>query len=318
MASLTRIAPMSIYLREDLRWLADRAPNPEFEGLSSPATQLLEILTARGAMFGTDLQAETRMLNDHLDDALGELVARGLITADGFSGLRSLVAEKPASSRRNNRGRAERIRVMRTPVGRWSIARREPAADETVAVSPSVASSKINTEWAWQLLRRWGIVFRDLLQNEDGAPAWFELLQVFRRLEARGEIRGGRFITGVAGEQFALTDTVQKLRQIRDEIQQTPLPEMVVINAADPLNLVGVLTKHDRVPRTASNRVAFINGVPVAAVRGGSSEILGNLKPDMGAEDQMTEVLKRLSQFSLLPAESVADSSTLMVAEERL
>ncbi len=301
MASLTRIAPMSIYLREDLRWLADRAPNPEFEGLSSPATQILEILTSRGAMFGTDLQAETRMLNDHLDDALGELVARGLITADGFSGLRSLVADKPTSSRRSNRGRAERIRLIRSPVGRWSIARRESVTDGTEVVSPSIASSEINTEWAWQLLRRWGIVFRDLLQNEDGAPAWFELLQVFRRLEARGEIRGGRFITGVAGEQFALTDTVQKLRQIRDEVPQTPQHELVVINAADPLNLVGVLTKHDRVPRTASNRVAFLNGVPVAAVRGGNTEVFETRLSGERAEDQMTEVLKRLSQFSLLP-----------------
>ena len=317
MASLTRIAPMSIYLREDLRWLADRAPNPEFEGLSSPATQILEILTSRGAMFGTDLQTETRMLNDHLDDALGELVARGLITADGFSGLRSLVAEKPTSSRRSNRGRAERIRIMRSPVGRWSIARREAVTDETEAVSPSIASSEINTEWAWQLLRRWGIVFRDLLQNEDGAPAWFELLQVFRRLEARGEIRGGRFITGVAGEQFALTDTVQKLRQIRDEIQQTPLQDIVVINAADPLNLVGVLTKHDRVPRTASNRVAFLNGVPVAAVRGSTTEILGSQTPATGNSDAMTEVLKRLNQFSLLPVDSAVETPVLVNIEER-
>lgn len=321
MASLTRIAPMSIYLREDLRWLTDRAPSPEFEGLSSPATQLLEILTARGAMFGTDLQAETRMLNDHLDDALGELVARGLITADGFSGLRNLVAEKQISSRRNNRGRAERIRIVRSPVGRWSIARRETVADTTEAVSPAMASSEINTEWAWQLLRRWGIVFRDLLQNEDGSPAWFELLQVFRRLEARGEIRGGRFITGVAGEQFALTDTVQKLRQIRDEIQQTPQQELVVINAADPLNLVGVLTKYDRVPRTASNRVAFINGAPVAAVRGGNTEMFATNAHCTNANgieagDQMTEVLKRLSQLSLLPSDSAIESSTLMVAEE--
>ena len=316
MASLTRIAPMSIYLREDLRWLADRTPNPEFEGLSSPATQLLEILTSRGAMFGADLQAETRMLNDHLDDALGELVARGLITADGFSGLRNLVAEKPASLRRSNRGRAERIRVIRSPVGRWSIARREKVTDDTEAVSPSIASSEINMEWAWQLLRRWGIVFRDLLQNEDGAPAWFELLQVFRRLEARGEIRGGRFITGVAGEQFALTDTVQKLRQIRDEILQMLQHELVVINAADPLNLVGVLTKHDRVPRTASNRVAFIDGVPVAAVRGGTTEIFAPQTPGTGAEDQMTEVLKRLHQFSLLPVVSATATSTLVGVEE--
>jgi ATP-dependent Lhr-like helicase len=119
------------------------------------------------------------------------------------------------------------------------------------------------TSWAWQLLRRWGVVFRDLLEREPGAPRWFELLQVLRRLEARGEIRGGRFITGVGGEQFALGDTVRLLRQLRDE---GPKQELVVIGAADPLNLVGILTKHDRVTSNASNRIAWLDGVPVAAL----------------------------------------------------
>ncbi|MEZ6032498.1 MAG: DEAD/DEAH box helicase [Planctomycetaceae bacterium] len=267
MASLTRVAPISIFLREDLPWLSARAPVKDIEGISSPAEQVLEILTSRGAMFGTDLQTETRMLRDHLDDALGELVSRGLITADGIAGLRALIAEKQPASRRSNRGRAERIRVTRAAIGRWSAARPLPgpglnSISEDTSERPA---SGITTEWAWQLLRRWGIVFRDLLSAEDGAPTWFELLQIFRRLEARGEIRGGRFITGVAGEQFALADTVQKLRQIRDE---GPRREIVVITAADPLNLVGILSRQERVPGTASNRVAYLDGLPVAALRG--------------------------------------------------
>ncbi|HQX48832.1 MAG TPA: DEAD/DEAH box helicase [Planctomycetaceae bacterium] len=308
MASLTRVAPISIFLRKDLPWLSARAPVPEIEGLSSPATHVLELLTARGAMFGSDLQHETQMLRDHLDDALGELVSRGVITADGFSGLRSLVAEKQTSSRRPNRGRAERIRVTREAVGRWSIARRPNAVDETadssqnaasvVAENPHAAAHSLDatSEWAWQLLRRWGVVFRDLLSNEDGTPPWFELLQVFRRLEARGEIRGGRFITGVAGEQFALADSVHRLRKLRDE---TPPQELVVISAADPLNLVGVLSRHSRVPRVASNRVAYLDGVPIAFNRGGSTEIL-----QAAAEEHVTIALHRLRQASLLTTET--------------
>src|SRR5207302_989991 len=124
------------------------------------------------------------------------------------------------------------------------------------------ATADHTTTWAWQLLRRWGVVFRDLLEREPGAPRWFELLQVLRRLEARGEIRGGRFITGVGGEQFALGDTVRLLRQLRDE---GPKQELVVISAADPLNLVGILTDHGRITSNASNRIAWLDGVPVAS-----------------------------------------------------
>jgi len=303
MASLTRVAPVSIFLREDLPWIASRAPALEVEGLSSPATQILEILTSSGAMFGTDLLAETRMLRDHLDDALGELVSRGLITADGFSGLRGLVAEKPTTSRRSNRGRAERIRITRAAVGRWSITRQPTHSDD--AVDSAIPTLDVHAEWAWQLLRRWGIVFRDLLSNEDGAPAWFELLQVFRRLEARGEIRGGRFIAGVAGEQFALADTVQKMRQLRED---GPQAELLLITAADPLNLVGVLSRHDRVPRIASNRVAYLDGVPIAVLRGGNIEIL-----EAAREEQLATALNRLRQVSLLSAET---SSVLIATAE--
>ena len=119
---------------------------------------------------------------------------------------------------------------------------------------------------------------------------------MFRKLEARGEIRGGRFITGVAGEQFALADTVQKMRQIRDE---GPQEELILITAADPLNLVGVLSKHDRVPRIASNRIAYLDGLPIAVLRGGNAEIM-----ETAREEQLTTALTRLRQFSLLPTES--------------
>jgi ATP-dependent Lhr-like helicase len=133
-------------------------------------------------------------------------------------------------------------------------------------------------QWAWQLLRRWGVVFRDVMIRESGAPRWFDLLQVYRRLEARGEIRGGRFISGVAGEQFALGETVRKLRQLRDE---TPEQEVVVLSAADTLNLVGIVTDQQRIRGTAANRVAYLDGVPVAAWQAGKIQILGEIPEEL-------------------------------------
>jgi len=110
------------------------------------------------------------------------------------------------------------------------------------------------------LLRRWGVVFRDLLNREPGAPRWWELLQVYRKLEARGEIRGGRFITGVAGEQFSLGDTIRELRKLKES---PTAGELVVVSACDPLNLVGILGSDARFPAQPSNRIALFNGVPV-------------------------------------------------------
>ncbi len=318
MASLTRVAPVSIVLRQDIDWLTANAPQPDAVGLSSPAVEVIELLTARGAMFASDILAATRMLPSHLDDVLGELVTRGWLTADGFAGLRTLIADKKPHGRAASRHRAERTRTTRTALGRWSLRTDEivkwsqcptdegtspsvgwdqrrfaaPAHPETETpaeggpaleaslsyptfktasamfaipnLDPRDLAKRIAEDWAWQLLRRWGVIFRDLLTREFGTPSWFELLQVLRRLEARGEIRGGRFITGVAGEQFALPDTIKQLRQLRDEV---PPHEVLVISAADPLNLIGILTKHDRVPSTASNRVAYLDGHPVASLQ---------------------------------------------------
>jgi ATP-dependent Lhr-like helicase len=124
-------------------------------------------------------------------------------------------------------------------------------------------------QWAWQLLRRWGVVFRDLLIRESSAPRWYELLQVYRRLEARGEIRGGRFITGVGGEQFAAGDTVRLLRKLRSEDDDG---RVVTLSAADPLNLAGIITPGPRVPSTAANQVVYRKGRAVARIQSGEIE----------------------------------------------
>ena len=144
-------------------------------------------------------------------------------------------------------------------------------------------------------------MFRDLLAREDGAPTWFELLQVLRRLEARGEIRGGRFIAGVAGEQFALADSVQQLRRLRDEGGKG---EIVIISGADPLNLVGIITRQERVPRTASNRLAYLDGVAVASLQGGEIRWLSD-----APRDAMAKVQERLRQpsFTECPLAEVKD-----------
>ncbi|MDF1746930.1 MAG: DEAD/DEAH box helicase, partial [Gimesia sp.] len=156
------------------------------------------------------------------------------------------------------------VRKRTTPnnTGRWSIWRRD---NPSMIEERSLQYYEYIEQWAWQLLRRWGVVFRDLLSKETGAPRWFELLQIYRRLEARGEIRGGRFVSGVAGEQFAMSSTIQDLRNLRDK----PLSDVLtILSAADPLNLVGVLTKQTRVPSTANNRLAYWNGNLIAYSKG--------------------------------------------------
>ncbi|GAB4150668.1 MAG: DEAD/DEAH box helicase [Planctomycetaceae bacterium] len=270
MASLTRVAPLSIFLREDIDWIVgERTTLDDSDApLSSPSQQILELLAQRGAMFATDLMSETRMLPGQLKDALGELVTRGFITADGFGGLRNLIAELSHNSRgsRRRNNRLTRRRATSGTTGRWSLWRRLPGETSSGNNPEDIEKANDIEQWAWQLLRRWGVVFRDLLTREPSAPRWFELLQVFRRLEARGEIRGGRFVRGVGGEQFATGETVRQLRKLRDEETSA---ELVVLSAADPLNLVGILTEHARVPSTAANRVAYHNGEPLAKFQGG-------------------------------------------------
>jgi ATP-dependent helicase Lhr and Lhr-like helicase len=219
---------------------------------------VVELLQSRGAMFSSDIQSAAQLLPSQLEDVLGELVARGFITADGFSGLRNLVRESTTgdSSLAAPPAVAKLIRKRRSTqsVGRWSLWR----VDKT---EKKALSQDTVEHWAWQLLRRWGVVYRDLLDRESGAPRWWELVRVYRRMEARGEIRGGRFIKGVAGEQYCAAETVAALRKLRSDESKA---ETVVFSAADPLNLAGIITSGPRVPAQAGNRVAYVNGVLAA------------------------------------------------------
>lgn len=288
MASLTRVAPISFFLRTNVGWLAAQSAALQPDVLSSPAREVFELLQTKGAMFPADIMNATRLLPAQLDEVLGELITHGFINADGFAGLRKLIAKKDTTSRREltqARRRGIRMRASSAGVGRWSLWR-TLGAEPTEREMPA----DIVEQWAWQLLRRWGVLFRDLLVREQGAPRWWQLLQVLRRMEARGEIRGGRFVAGVGGEQFALGDTVKQLRQLRDA---EAAEELVIVSGADPLNLVGILTEHPRVPSTAANRIAYRNGVPVAALQGG--EVLFLTETPSALQKRLTERLKNQS-----------------------
>ena len=178
-----------------------------------------------------------------------------------------------------------RIRQPAQSVGRWSLwkgSSRNEGDGSIKSLNDTTAE-----QWAWQLLRRWGVVFRDLLTREQGAPQWFELVRVYRKLEARGEIRGGRFIRDVGGEQFATSETVGKLRRARD---QEPSDSILVISAADPANLIGIITKDSRIPATATNKIAFVNGIAIAALQGGKIQYLEDLSEKL--QNRTQELMK--------------------------
>ena len=380
----------------------DGEPDPKC--VSEAAGRIATALASRGAMFATDLMCQCELARGELNQALGELIALGVVTADGFGGLRDLSGGRKATRsgavlkpglvrQRHSAGGTGRwtlteigarsTSIVPSPLGGEGARRAGEGAVQTGVSAPTPDSEAPSSglrppsplrgegtvlktadrtdaveQWAWQLLRRWGVVFRDLLIRESGAPRWWELLQVYRRLEARGEIRGGRFIAGVAGEQFGLGETVRKLRQLRDEasrpvtktqslrhsfletmrsgdppvpetavpesavdvlrsssrdseqrtqtvalpggVVEQPLlqgdsvvdrslrrestattlahkPELLMLSASDPLNLVGIITEHTRVPGLAHNRIVLLGGKPVAAVQNGELLMLEDL-----------------------------------------
>jgi len=218
--------------------------------LSGTAEKVYASLQQWGASFFQELQADTSLLRTQLEEALGQLVAAGLITADSFQGLRTLTLSQKVLQRRNKR---YRIKEPLAAAGRWSLLRlQRPAEGQTAAAVEHIARA---------LLRRYGIVFRKLLDRESGLPSWRELLYIFRRLEARGEIRGGRFLQGFAGEQYALPSAVKTLRAINRQPQQE---QLIAISAADPLNLTGIITPGERIASKTTHRILYNHGVPIA------------------------------------------------------
>ena len=253
----TRAAPLAFVLRADLPDLLAPAPD-QAEGLaerSPTARAVLEYLGQRGASFLADVARGLGKLPTEVEDALWELVASGLVTGDGIAGLRTLLLpERERRPRRAQHLRALPSRPARRlmPVGRWAVLRDQ--------ATPSAHPEEVAERAARRLLLRWGVVFRELRARERALPSWRALLFALRRLEARGEIRGGRFVDGFVGEQFALPEAVDALRSVR---RRATAGETVLVAAADPLNLVGILTPGARVSPFSGLVIAYRDGVPV-------------------------------------------------------
>ncbi|HEY6350986.1 MAG TPA: DEAD/DEAH box helicase [Candidatus Angelobacter sp.] len=248
----TSVAPITFFVRDEADWMAlpnIRAAHHDIEtqarGLSPGAHEVLAFLRTRGASFFADIVRGTGKLKAEVETGLWELVAAGLVTADGFDNLRALINPR----RRSGQGSARTSRP-RHSTGRWSLLHPFDGDDGNQAVE---AMCRV-------LLARYGVVFRELLVRESILPRWRDLLIAFRRLEDRGEVRGGRFISGFIGEQFALPIAVESLRAMKN-VQ--PDGETLTISAADPLNLVGIIVPGDRVPAISGRFVSFRDGAAV-------------------------------------------------------
>ena len=248
---LTRTAPLGLGIREDLPWLLDPVRADE-AALSAASRDVLDFLRGKGASFFSDIGPATRHLASEIEEALWQLVAAGLATADSFAALRSLVT---GETKRLERSRRRRRQPRRTREGRWSLL-------EVKSAEPDDRAGF----WAQQYMRRYGVFCRELLARESSAPRWRELLAVLRRSEARGEIRGGRFIAGMNGEQFALPEALDALRALR---RREPGGQYAIVSACDPLNLVGILTPGPRIAAVPGTRIVYRDGVPVAVFESG-------------------------------------------------
>ncbi|MGD0760510.1 MAG: hypothetical protein ABR921_16540 [Candidatus Sulfotelmatobacter sp.] len=276
----TSVAPITFFVREDADWMIPRE-NPHVSqnrremghpgdqaaarGLSHSAQLVLDFLRQRGASFFADIVRGSGKLKAEIETALWELVAAGQVTADGFDNLRSLIDPK----RRAGQGSGRSTRPRHSS-GRWALLHADQGAERPRAVEAA----------CWMLLRRYGIVFRDVLAREANLPPWRELLMGFRRLEDRGEIRGGRFVDGFLGEQFALPVAVESVRAMRN----SPLTgEAVTVSAADPLNLVGILVPGERVAAISGRSVTYRDGVAQAAVAQSVQALESSGQPEAAA-----------------------------------
>jgi ATP-dependent Lhr-like helicase len=270
--------PLSLYRREDLDWLLPALRGdgvPQDPALGAPA-DVVAALRQRGALFLTDLCNLTGRMPVEVADALWEGIQRGIVTADGFGAVRLLLAGRsrlgnlvrnaePGSLRRpfGPAGRGAQARRTRlAPAlagGRWSLIEHALALGvDRDGARDAIEQDELAEALAGQLLNRWGVVFRDLAQREVLGIGWREVLLALRRLEARGLVMGGRFVSGFVGEQFALPEAYEKLRSVaRAEPDDRPLK----ISAADPLNLTGLIIPGPRVPATRTKSITLVNGV---------------------------------------------------------
>jgi ATP-dependent helicase Lhr and Lhr-like helicase len=262
-----RSSPIALYLRENLAdWLTLTLPKSAIE-LSVTSQAVFEALQSGGALFFSELVNRSGLLPSQVEEALSQLAALGLVTSDSFDGLRALLVP---SNKRPTFGRNTAKRRRRTNLasiefaGRWSLLPRSGGFSTAMGASNGAGTREAAIEkFARVLLRRYGVVFRRLLDRESFPITWYELGRIYRRWEARGEIRGGYFLGGVSGEQFALPEAIGLLRSIR---KSSSNGELITLSAADPLNLQGILTPGARIPAFTANRILFRAGLPIAAL----------------------------------------------------
>lgn len=263
----TRVAPVGIFAREDgpvlLAAAGEELARLDLAArLSGSAQAIRRCLQVRGASFFSELLQGTRLLASEVEDGLWELVAAGLVTADGFDNLRSLIDPK-----RRRADASDRSRRPRHVGGRWSLLRPTESQQPSPTSAQQSNSAPATEHLARQLLQRYGVVFRDLLGRESMVSSWRDLLVCYRRLELTGEIRGGRFVSGFTGEQFALPGALEALRALKKR-PGVAAQQDIKISAADPLNLAGLILPGPRIAAVPSNFVVFRDGIVVRTVTG--------------------------------------------------
>ena len=264
----SRATPITFTVRDDLPWLmqairGDAVPTDPVHGA---AHDVLQVLRSRGALFHSELRAMSGRLPVEVEEGLWDLVARGLVTSDGFQAVRSLWSARETWRRRHRSDARSRLGSQRAQTlraggeGRWALLPGITVADGDARSGTEMDPDGLAENVAAQLLTRWGVVFWDLTARESLAVPWREVMWALRRFEARGLVRGGRFVTGFSGEQYALPEAVDHLRRVR---RAGHTGEVVRVNAADPLNLIGTVVAGDRVPAVRNRWVAYRDGAPI-------------------------------------------------------
>jgi ATP-dependent Lhr-like helicase len=277
-----RTSPIALYRRENLQhWLVLGRANSELE-LSVAGQTMFDILAADGALFFSELVRCSGLLPSQVEEALSQLAALGLVTSDSFDGLRALLVpsnKRPTFGRNVGKRRRKTNLASIEFAGRWSLLRTDFASQPSGNGAESSARAAAIEHFARVFLHRYGVVFRRLLEQESFPVTWYELGRIYRRWEARGEIRGGYFVGGVSGEQFALPEAIGLLRSIR---KTSPDGQLIALSAADPLNLQGVLTPGPRIAALTANRILFLDGLPIAALEAGEIRKFATANPSGG------------------------------------
>lgn len=261
-----RTTPVTFIKRENLKFHLSQFESPADE-LSVYAKTILKILQTSGALFFFQLEEKSRLLKSQVEDALTELISVGLVTSDSFTGLRTLLIPDKYYTEKRKSGK---VIFNLQQAGRWWLINSGEELQEQ-------NSEEYLDSLANMLLKRYGIIFRKLVEKEKLLFAWYDLLKIYRKMEARGIIRGGRFVEGFGGEQYALPEAVSALRSLKKE---EPKESYVTISAADPLNLTGFITPGKRIPSFYGNRILYLNGTPIACKEGKDVIFMNETDPE--------------------------------------